>query len=96
MRRPLGLRWQDVNLEEGTIAIVQTLGRSVEKGLIFQPPKTNSGRRTIDLDPGTVSVLRGHKGKQLLQKLQAEGAYNDEGLVFADPLGEPLNPIAVT
>jgi integrase len=91
----LGLRWQDVNPEAGTISIVQTLGRSLE-GLLFQPPKTNAGRRVIDLDDGTIAVLRAHQGQQLLHKTQLEGAYQDQGLVFADPLGDPLNPMAVT
>lgn len=50
-----------MNLEAGTISIAQTLGRSLE-GLIFQPPKTNAGRRVIDLDDGTVDVLRAHQG----------------------------------
>jgi integrase len=91
----LGLRWQDVNLEAGTISIAQTLGRSLD-GLIFQPPKTSAGRRVIDLDDKTVDVLRAHQGQQLLYKAQLEGAYEDQGLVFADPLGHPMNPMAVT
>ena len=91
----LGLRWQDVSLEAGTISIVQTLGRSLE-GLIFQPPKTSAGRRVVDLDDETIAVLRAHQGQQLLYKTQLEGAYEDQGLVFANPLGRPLNPMAVT
>lgn len=92
----LGLRWQDVNLGAGTISIVQSLGRSVEKGLIFQPPKTNSGRRVIDLDEDTVTVLRVHQGQQLLHKARLDGAFQDQGLVFPGQLGGPLNPMALT
>ncbi|MEE9201811.1 MAG: site-specific integrase [Dehalococcoidia bacterium] len=92
----LGMRWRDTDLEAGTISIAQTLIRCLHQVLIFQPPKTNSGRRTIDLDASTVEVLRTHRGQQLLHKLQAEGAYQDSDLVFADPLGAPLNPMAVT
>lgn len=92
----LGLRWQDVGLEAATISIAQTLSRSVHKGLIFQPPKTNSGRRTIDLDAGTVEVLRTHQGQQLLQRLELQGAHRDNGLVFPGPMGEPMNPMALT
>ncbi len=82
--------------EAGTISIVQTLGRSVEKGLPFQQSKTNSGRRVIDLDDGTVNVLRAHQGQQLLLKSQLDGAYQDQDLVFPNPTGGPLNPMAVT
>ena len=97
MRRgeALGLRWQDVNFDMGTVSIVQTLGRSL-KGLTFEPPKTNSGRRSIDLDSRTVDVLRSHRGRQLLEKMKAEGAYEDKDLVFADPIGGVTNPMAVT
>ena len=91
----LGLRWQDVTLEAGTISIAQTLGRA-NNGLIFQAPKTNSGRRSINIDPETVEVLRSHQGQQLLQKLLLEGDYHDNDLVFSSPLGEPLNPMALT
>jgi integrase len=91
----LGLRWQDVNLDLATISIVQTIGRSLE-GLIIQPPKTNAGRRTIDIDARTVDVLRSHQGRQLLEKLNGDAAYVDNDLVFANPFGEPINPMSLT
>lgn len=92
----LGLRWQDIDLEAGTISIVQTLGHSLHKGLVFQPPKTNRSRRSIDLDPGTADVLRAHKVKQLEHRLLLGEAYQDNGLAFPDALGAPLNPMALT
>ena len=91
----LGLRWQDVDLEGAVISIAQTLGRA-NGGLVFQPPKTNAGRRSIDLDGGTNGILRAHQGQQLLHKLRLEGAYQDNDLVFSDPLGAPMNPMALT
>lgn len=91
----LALDWQHVDLGEGTISIVRSLGRSRE-GLTLGPPKTANGRRLIDLDRRTVEVLQAHQGRQLLEKIQAEGAYQDNGLVFADPLGDPINPMQVT
>lgn len=97
MRRgeALGLRWQDVDFELGAISIVQTLGRSL-KGLIFQPPKTQAGRRTIELDASTIAILRVHQGQQLLHRAQLEGAYQDYDLVFANPTGGPMNPMGLT
>ena len=87
--------WQHVKLAEGTISIVRSVGRSRD-GLIFGPPKTNKGRRVIDLDQRTIEVLQAHQGGQLLEKVQAEGAYEDEDLVFANPLGDLINPMRVT
>lgn len=91
----LALDWQHVNLTEGTISIVRSLGRTRE-GLAFGPPKTSNARRVIDMDSKTVAVLRAHQGKQTLEKMLAEGAYNDRGLVFANALGGPLDPMQVT
>ena len=87
----LGLLWSAVDLDRGSVAIVQSLGRA-RIGKVIQPPKTRNGRRVIDLDARTVAVLREHQGRQLLEKLQAEGAYVDEGYVFANALGNSLDP----
>lgn len=92
----IGLRHQDLNLESGTISVVQTISRSLHKGIIVEPTKTNASRRMIDLDDETIGVLRAHLGKQLLHRMELEGAYDDNGLVFPGPLGQPLNPMAVT
>ena len=37
-----------------------------------------------------------HQGQQLLRRLELEGAYHHNNLVFPGPLGEPLNPMALT
>ena len=79
MRRgkALGLRHQDLSLEADSISIVQTIGRSRYKGLIVQPTKANAGRRSVDLDDGTVAILRAHIGQQLLSRLELGNAYED-------------------
>ena len=91
----LGLRWQDVDLDAGVLSIVQTLVRAND-GLLFQPPKTKSGRRVIDLDGTTIEILRAHRGRQMLLQMQVDGGYQESHLVFANPTGGPLNPMAVT
>lgn len=92
----LGLRHQDMNLEVGLISVVQTVGRSLHKGIIIEPTKTTYSRRIVDLDDDTVAVLRAHIGKQLLHRMELDGAYEDNGLVFPDALGKPLNPMTLT
>lgn len=92
----LGLRHQDLNLEAGVISIVQTVGRSLHKGVIIEPTKTTYSRRSVDLDGDTVAVLRAHIGKQMLHRMELEGAYEDHGLVFPDGLGRPMNPMTLT
>jgi integrase len=92
----LALRWRDTDQENGTISINQSLGRSLTQGLIFTPPKTQRGKRTIDIGDSTIEVLKAHKGMQILERSVVEDSYEDSGLVFADPFGRPLNPMALT
>lgn len=52
----LGLRWEDVDLEKGTVAIRRArtqVGRDVVEG----PPKTRQSRRTIVLPASVIEVL---------------------------------------
>ena len=65
-------------------------------GIMIEPAKTNAGRRAVDLDDGTVAILRSHIRDQLLTRMELEGLYQDNGLLFPGPLGEPLNPMALT
>ena len=37
-----------------------------------------------------MNVLRGHIGRQLLARMELDGIYQDHGLLFPGPLGEPL------
>ena len=98
MRRgeALGLRHQDMDLEHGTISIVKTISRSVERGIIVETTKSAAGRRVVDIDDNTVNILRAHVGRQLLYRAELGNFYVDAGLVFPGPLGEPLNPMKLT
>ena len=55
----LGLRWSDIDLDNGRAHVTQTMiaiGWQVYVG----QPKTQAGRRPVALDPLTVEVLRRH------------------------------------
>ncbi len=92
----LGLTWNNVDWERGNIAIEGSLVRSRERGLIIEPPKTASGRRTVDLDSRTIRVLAEHWESQQRAKETMREAYEDWGRVFAGPYGEWLNPMSLT
>ncbi len=91
----LGLRWQDVDLDAARLSVRQTWGRS-DSGLDFGEPKTARGRRTIDLDPHTVAILREHGTTQKRDRLAFGPGYEDHGLVFARPDGTPHDPDVVS
>ena len=92
----LGLHWSDVDLENGNASIVQSLQRLKGKGLVFQPPKSNKSRRSIALDEDTVATLREHLGRQLRYRVELDGIYQDQDLVFPGPKGGPLDPSVLT
>jgi integrase len=92
----LALKWENLDLERGVASIVATLQRIRGGGLVLLPPKSAAGKRGIALDEATVSVLREHRGRQLLRQVELAGGYEQQGLVFPGPLGQPLDPSAVT
>ena len=74
------------------------MSRQLQRGegsLIFTEPKAAS-RRTVDLPARTVEALKRHRKRQFEETLKAGGAYQDNALVFADYLGEPIGPEKVT
>lgn len=92
----LGLHWQQVDFNRQEISIISSLVRSAEKGLIFEPPKSTASRRVINLDDGTMEVLRAHKVRQMEHRLTMAQSYEDNDLVFPNEYGQPLNPMRLT
>lgn len=91
----LALCWDHIDLDSGEVSIAHSLGRR-SKGLIRKQPKTARSIRIINLDARTVDVMRQHKARQERHKAAMAGAYEDEGVVFADELGRWLNPMRLT
>ena len=64
---------------------------SVEYRATVADVKTAHSRRTIDLDPRTVAVLRAWRRHQLEQKMST-GRRDDDEFVFTQPDGGPIHP----
>ena len=90
----LGLRWADVDLDTGRLAVRHTIGRVGGKVMAGEP-KTAKSKRSIALDPATVAVLRCHRIAQLEERLAWGGLHQDRDLVFAREDGAPLHPEAI-
>lgn len=88
----LGLRWADVDLDRGELAIRRTLSRGATSRLESGEPKTAAGRRRVSLPASVVESLRRHRVRQLEQRLAAGPAYADQDLVFATESGASLHP----
>lgn len=97
MRRgeAIGLRWKDVDLDNGRLRVVQTITQTRSKVTVGEP-KTASGRRSIALDPATVAVLREHRKAMLEERMLVGPDFSDEGLVSHQPDGACLRPDAVS
>lgn len=87
----LGLRWSDVDLDGGRLSVVQTV-IAVNHEIRVGAPKTARGRRSVALDPWTVSAVRDHRRRQLEERLLMGAGFTDHGLVFCRPDGGPLHP----
>lgn len=86
----LGLRWPDVDLDAGTLTVHHSLQR-VHGVPTFAEPKQRS-RRTITLPAIAVSALHHHRTLQEQERLVAGSRWKEQNLVFATPIGTPLDP----
>ena len=91
------LRWEDVDLERATMAVVRnrvSAGRG--KAVSVHQPKTRRGRRNVALDVTSIEVLRVHRTAQLEERLRLGPAWADSGYVFCGIDGAPLHPDTIT
>lgn len=86
-----GLKWTDVDLEASVLRVRRTLTRRGGKVTLGEP-KTKKSRRTVHLTPAAVEALRGHLERQIGEIERLGDLYTDNGLVFANDLGELMNP----
>jgi len=91
----LGLHWDDVDLDRGTLSVRQSLQR-VEGRLQLVEPKTQRSRRTIALPERIITALAAHRTRQLAERLRAGAGWRDSGLVFTTRLGGPIEPRNLT
>ncbi|MCP6682859.1 site-specific integrase [Bacillus nakamurai] len=86
----LGLRWKDIDFDNGKISIRQVMSHDAKE--LCSGAKTAAGNRTIDLSDKTVDKLLEHKKLIEREKENNKAVYKDKDLVFCTPLGTPVNP----
>jgi integrase len=87
----LGLLWDAVDLDAGTLTVRRALQRQAGKGLVLVEPKSRAGRRTIKLPDALRDALRTHRARQAEQRLAAANTWEDRGFVFCQPNGRPID-----
>ncbi|HEV8339580.1 MAG TPA: site-specific integrase [bacterium] len=99
----LGLTWENVDLERGTLSVVQALQRLPGAGWTLVPPKTDRSRRAVPLTLDVIAELRTLRLAQTKARLAYGLCPKDRdckkadcrqwhdvgGFVFAQPNGKP-------
>jgi len=88
----LGLRWQDVDMENATIMINQALARTKSKGLIFDKPKTEESVRLIPLPADIFEAIKKHRVREIQKNLAMGKQLKEKDLVFCTYKGTPIGP----
>ena len=71
-RELLGLKWYDVDLDQGRLQVRRILS-AAKSGPTFTTPKNDKGR-SVRLTPQAVQALRDHRKRQIEERLSTRGA----------------------
>jgi integrase len=88
----LGLRWSDIDWDSKNLRVQRQLQRVHGKGLIFNKPKSRSGRRLIMLGTSTIDRLRAHKDHQQIEIESTKDGWKALDLIFPESNGSPTKP----
>ncbi len=86
----LGLRWRDVDLEDGVLRVTGTMQRITNQGIGVSEPKTAGSRRQIARTAQAIAALLRRHRKQSEERLGAGAEWQDSDLVFCNTLGRPI------
>ena len=90
----LGLRWCDIDFEQGQLHVVQGVV-VVRREIRFGPPKSQRSRRCVALDRQTLEVL-GEKRRAKEARAAGAGTAVVSELVFTTAAGGPIHPALLT
>lgn len=86
-----GVLWRDVDLDTGRVLVRRQL-TTVSYEVVAREVTKSGERRTIELDPATVAVLRRWKATQAGWRLAVGPGWRDTGLVFTKVDGSAHHP----
>jgi integrase len=90
----LGLRWSDVELDGGQLTIQRAL--TVVEGVPRLLATKTATRRRLTIGPSVTDALRRRACEQRCERELAPSWQDRWGLVFTDPIGGHVAPMAVT
>lgn len=90
-----GLRWEDVDLEVGKLTVRGQLQR-IRGDVKIVPTKSDRSNRTLNLPGFVTKSLRRHQERQADERTLADENWIDWDVVFASPVGTPMEERNVT
>ena len=97
MKQNIGIVPSFVDLDGKMIQVREALEQTKLFGVRFKPPKSKAGRRDVTLPDILVDALREHHKAVLELRMQlGAGRLPDDALLFANIVGKPLSPTAVS
>jgi integrase len=90
-----GLKWTDVDFDNGTLAIVRSMKRTPGGGWEYSDLKTTTSRRNLDLSSTLAEILRNHRREQSKARLIMGTEWINNDLVFTNQTGNPIDPSRV-
>lgn len=87
----LGIQWDDLDLERGTLSIRRQLVAAGGQ-VYLDEPKTREAERVVSLPPPLPAMLRAHRARQNEERLAHGGEWGDGALVFTYRDGRRINP----
>jgi len=88
----LGLHWQDIDLNTGSIQVRRSVNRIGKHGLVVSEPKTARSRRRIVLPAFVMDVLKQHRQHQQEMKRQVGDVWREMDIVFCNTVGGYIEP----
>ena len=111
----LGLRWEDIDFDRGTLRVRRALQRHtwqhrcggtcgrkrgadcpvrIGGGLVTVDTKSRAGRRQVGIPAPLLRALGEHRSAQEKERDTAADLWQDDGWVFTQPNGRPIDPRA--
>jgi integrase len=87
----LGLRWEDIDFDAGTIQVRRQLQR-IRGELLLAPVKTHAGQRDLPLLDLARQALKLQTAQQAAYRADMGSAWPETGLVFTTRTGRPVEP----
>ena len=87
----LGLRWSDIDFDQQTLRVTNSVER-IKGELRLSEPKTRQSRRVLHIPDPLIRKLKEHRARQLEHKMSLGPKWVENNLVFPSSIGTLLEP----